>query len=54
MIYKLEYKRIIILLAIGLMILIMLLWHKQETTNKVVPRKANFVLNRIEWRKNNV
>lgn len=53
-IYKLEYKKIIIFLTIGLMLIVTLLWHKQEKTNKVIPKRAQYVLNIGEWRNNNV
>lgn len=48
MIYKLEYKKIIIFLAIGFVALIMVLWYKEQTINNVVPKKASYVFKRIE------
>lgn len=52
MIFKLQYKKTITFLIIGFMIVVAFLWHKQQTTNKVIPKKASFVLNTIEWGKN--
>lgn len=52
MIFKLEYKKTITFLTIGFMIVVVLLWYKQQTTNKIIPKKASFVLNTIEWSKN--
>lgn len=54
MIYKLEYKRMIMLLAISLMIILSLLWYKKEAANNIVPKKASYVLNGIDWRNANV
>ncbi|WP_313757138.1 hypothetical protein [Tissierella sp.] len=49
MIYKLNYKRIIIMLMIFLVLAGGILWYKGEMTNKEVPKKANFVINILEW-----
>lgn len=54
MIYKLEYKKIIMLLAIGLIIIMSFLWYKKEAANNVIPKKASYVLNGIDWRNDNV
>ena len=54
MIYKSEYKRVIILLAISLVIILSVLWYKKEAANNVIPKKASYVLNGIDWRNANV
>lgn len=54
MIYKLEYKKIIILLVISLMTIMSVLWYKKEAANNVIPKKASYVLNEIYWRNANV
>ena len=48
MIFKLEYKKIIILLLIGFIATIVSLLYKQETTNKIIPKRASYVRNIIE------
>lgn len=53
MIYRLEYKKVIVLLTIGFIVLMGCLWYKGLTTNKQVPKRASFVLNTIEWGKDN-
>lgn len=54
MIYKLEYKKIIILLAISFMIVISILWYKKEAENNIIPKRASFVRNEIDWSADNV
>lgn len=48
MIYRIYYKRIITLLMIGLIFIAGLLWYKEQTTNKEIPKRANFVKNELE------
>lgn len=48
LIFKLEYKKIIILLLIGFIATIVSLLYKQETTNKIIPKRASYVRNIIE------
>lgn len=48
MIFKLEYKKIIVLLLVGFMATMASLLYKQETTNKVVPKRASYVKNIME------
>lgn len=54
MIYKLEYRKIIILLIISLIIIMSILWYKKEAADNIIPKKASFVLNEIDWRVCNV
>ena len=54
MIYKLENKKTIVLLGIGLIVVVAFLWYKQEITNETIPKKASFVKNNIEWSKSYV
>ena len=49
MICKLEYRKIIILLTISLIITVSILWYKKEAANNIIPKKASFVLNQIDW-----
>lgn len=51
MIFKLEYKKIIICLTIGFIGLVMLLSYKEESSNNVIPKKASYVFKKIEWGK---
>ncbi|MDR7857146.1 hypothetical protein [Tissierella sp.] len=51
MTYQLNYRRIIIILLIGLIGVVGLFWYKEQTTNKVIPKRANFVERKIEWSK---
>jgi hypothetical protein len=53
MIFKLEYKKIIILLLIGFMATMAFLLYKQEITNKIVPKRASYVRNIMELGENN-
>lgn len=53
MIFKLEYKKIIILLIISFIIIMSILWYKKQDINDLIPKKASFVLNVIEWREYN-
>ena len=53
MIFKLEYKKIIILLLIGFMAIMAFLLYKQEITNKIVPKRASYVRNIMELGENN-
>jgi len=51
MIYNLNYKKIISLLILGLILIGGFLWYREETTNKKVPKRADFVnldIKRIE------
>lgn len=48
MVYQIYYKRIIALLMIVLIFIGGLLWHKEQTTNKEIPKRANFVKNNFE------
>lgn len=54
MIYKLEYKKIVLFLAISLTVIISLLWYKKEAANNNIPKRANYVLDAIDWRNANV
>lgn len=47
---RLLYKKIIALLLIGLIIIGGIIWYKELTTNKEAPKRANFVINKFEWR----
>jgi hypothetical protein len=51
MTFQLKYRRIIILLVVGLIGVVGLFWYKEQTANKVIPKKANFVERKIEWSK---
>ena len=51
MICQLKYKRIISFLVIGLIGILGLSWYKEQTANKIIPKRAKFVERRIEWSK---
>lgn len=46
---KLNYKKIVLLLTVVLVLLTGFLWYKEQITNKEAPKRANFVINYIEW-----
>lgn len=50
MIYRIYYKKVIALLMIGLIFIGGLLWYKEQTTNKEIPKRANFVKIQLERR----
>lgn len=43
MIYRFEYKKLIVLLMIGFLFVAGLLWYKEQVVNKEAPKRANFV-----------
>ncbi|MCK9443093.1 MAG: hypothetical protein M0Q14_00960 [Tissierellaceae bacterium] len=43
MTYRLCHKRIIFLLMVTLIVLGGFLWYKEQTTNKTIPKMADFV-----------